>query len=251
MNLGSSQVDVWLARDAQWQDPELLAGLPEILSEDERARVARMALPEGKHQQLVTRALTRQVLSHYLPEVPPAAWRFTRSEHGRPSVSAEMRGDARALHFSLAHTAGLVVMAVARVPEIGVDVERAGGRAPLAVARRYFSADEIDELESLPEAEQPRRFQRLWTLKEAYLKAIGTGVSGGLSSMAFHIEGNAVRFERAGEPGASRWVFREFNLGEEFLLALAVLAGEGATPEVTLRDYPPRASGQEQRAETQ
>jgi 4'-phosphopantetheinyl transferase len=247
LNLEHNQVDIWLARDAQLRDADVLENLSQSLSVEEHARVARMHFPEGRHQQLVTRGLARHVLSSYVPGIAPAEWLFERNEHGRPGIAGSL-ALARGLHFNLAHTPGLVVMAVARDAEIGVDVERADQRAPLAVARRYFSAAEITAMEALPAGEQARRFRRLWTLKESYLKAIGTGVSGGLGSVTFHFGPDGVRCEREADAAAARWVFREFDVDGEFLLALAFRnRGDDTPPRVTLRRFP--QSGQEQRAQ--
>jgi len=120
------------------------------------------------------------------------------------------------------------------------------------VARRYFSTREIAGLDALPDADKARRFQRLWTLKESYLKAVGTGISGGLGSMTFHFEPGGIRFEREGDVEASRWQFREFTVDDEHLVAIACLDRESGTPvQVRLRDFPVRAlsaplsSGQE------
>lgn len=234
-----SRVDLWLARDPQLRDPTLLDHFSRLLSADERARVAGMKFEAGRHQQLVTRAMVRSVLTSYQPEVPPADWRFERGEHGRPSVAQDMPEAARALQFNLAHTAGLVVLAVGRLPRIGVDVERSDGRVRPAVARRYFSPAEADALEALPPDERARRFQRLWTLKESWLKAVGTGIAGGLGSMTFHFDGGAPRFERAADPDAARWAFREFEVDGGFLVALACLPEDGRPPEVHLRNYLP------------
>lgn len=244
MNLEPNQVDVWLARDPQLRDATVLDVLSRSLSADEHARVARMHFPEDRHQQLVTRGMVRQVLSRYVPGVAPAGWSFERNSHGRPAI-AEAPEAARDLRFNLAHTPGLVALAVARDAEIGVDVERADKRAPLAVARRYFSAVEVAALEVLPAEEQARRFRRLWTLKESYLKATGTGVAGGLGSMTFHLERESVRFERAADAAASHWVFREFQV-DEFLLALAFRNRAGDSPRVNLRPFPAGESGQEE-----
>jgi 4'-phosphopantetheinyl transferase len=236
--LGDAQVDVWLARDPQLRDPALLETFSRTLSPDERERVSRMQFEAGRHQQLVTRALVRSALSRYAPEVKPADWRFARSEHGRPRVAHPERSD---LHFNLAHTEGLVVLAVARMPQIGIDVERCDTRVNLAVARRYFSPPEVAALEALPADEQPRRFRRLWTLKEAYLKALGTGIVGGLGSMHFHLDGEYVTFTSA-DPLASRWQFSEVTVDEQFLVALASLdRARSVAPEVNLREF----SGQE------
>jgi 4'-phosphopantetheinyl transferase len=236
---GKTRVDLWLARDAQIRDPALLAEYARILSPEETRRVERMQFEAGRHQQLVTRAMVRNVLSHYHPDTAPRDWLFELGEHGRPAVAAAMAPDARASNFNLAHTDGLVVMALGRVDRLGVDVERLDQRVNLAVARRYFSAAEITSLDSLPPEERVRRFQRLWTLKEAYLKALGTGIVGGLGSMTFHFDGEDLpRLECADDPQAARWVFKEF-VEQEHRIALAILAPpDESGSRVEIFDYP-------------
>jgi 4'-phosphopantetheinyl transferase len=240
-SLAEDSIDVWLARDPELRDPALLAGFARILSDEERRRVAGMQFEAGRHQQLVTRAMARNVLSCYLPGVPPADWRFERGEHGRPSVAAEMPAAARELNFNLAHAEGLVVMAVARVERLGVDVERVDPAVNLAVARRYFSPAESAALDALPPEQRARRFQRLWTLKEAYLKAIGTGISGGLGSITFHL-GEGIHIECSGAVDASLWQFQEFAIEADHLAAVACRAADGGQLSVKLRNFPREVS---------
>ncbi len=242
MTLAPAQVDLWLAREAPLRDPALQPRLERHLSAEDRARIERMRFPAGRHQQRVTRALARYTLSHYLPAIAPADWRFEESEMGRPSIARDMPVEARRLHFNIGHTEGLVVMAVGRMPELGVDVERISAKVPLEVARNYFSVREIAALDALREPEKPRRFQRLWTLKESYLKAVGTGISGGLGSMTFDFAEDGVRFERERDADASRWQFREIIVDEEYLVAVACLDRESDAPlQVSLLEF----SGQE------
>ena len=241
-------IDVWFARDAQLRDPATLQRFDAMLAPEERTRVAGMHFPEDRHQQRVARGMMRSLLSRYVPEVAPGDWRFERNEHGKPRIALGAPAAALGLGFNLAHTEGLVVLAIARDVQIGVDVEHSGKRAPLKVARRHFSAQEVAALDALPPGQQPLRFQRLWTLKESYLKAIGTGVVGGLGTMTFHFEEEGVRFERAADPDAARWQFREFAVPEGYLVALAWLDRAGAAPAtVTLREF--TGSGEEQGAE--
>jgi 4'-phosphopantetheinyl transferase len=131
----------------------------------------------------------------------------------------------------------MVVVAVGRVARLGVDVEAADKRVSLPVARRYFSPREAAALDALPPEARPHQFLRLWTLKEAYLKAIGEGLPGGLDRMTFtlHTDGE-IGFEPEDGSPAGGWEFREFRQGG-FLLALAFLAAAGAAVDVRLREY--------------
>ena len=165
--------------------------------------------------------------------------------------------------FNLAHTRGLVVLAVARGALLGIDVEIYEKKVPLEVARRFFSPVEVEGLEALPADAQPRRFLRLWTLKESYLKAVGTGIAGGLDSMTFRIDdAGACAFERVDDPHAAHWSFSQFDVGERHVLALAQLAApaiektrsvggtnSAAASSTSSRIEPLLRSGQEQRAE--
>jgi 4'-phosphopantetheinyl transferase len=184
--------------------------------------------------------LQRHVLSAYAADVQPGQWQFQSSAEGRPSLAPPF--DRTGLHFNIAHTEAVVAMAVCRHAGVGVDVEKID-RASLAVAERYFSAAEAAELRALPSDAQPRRFMRLWTLKEAYLKAIGTGLAGGLGRMSFLFEtAESFRFERADDADAARWQFHQLEIGAEHVLALAVLPRGGDAPlEVTVREF--RAAG--------
>lgn len=245
--MSPAQVDLWLAREVRLRGADLQPKLERHLSADDLARIQRMRFPAGRLEQRITRALARHVLSHYLPQVLPANWRFEVGDMGRPAVARDMPEEARRLNFNLAHSHGLVVMAVGSMAGLGVDVERISPTVPLEVAQRYFSTQEIAALESLPAAEKPRRFQRLWTLKESYLKAVGTGISGGLGSMTFHVDGGGIRFERDDDEDASHWQFREITVDDEHLVAIACLDRDSPAPlQVRLRDFSVQElSGQE------
>jgi 4'-phosphopantetheinyl transferase len=190
--------------------------------------------------------MLREILSRYAAGTAPRDWRFVRSEAGRPSLAPPY--EASGLHFNVAHSAGMVAIAIGRMPRLGIDVEHESRAISLAIARRYFSAREVAALQSLPAEQQPRRLLRLWTLKEAYLKATGTGVAGGLGHMTFGFDAaGRVTFECEGDPNAGHWAFQEFN-PRGFVMALACLgSGAGFSPAVTLREF--RVSGQEQGAQ--
>src|SRR5688572_20365909 len=216
-NLAAGSVALWFARAAQLGDPAIADSYAALMSDEERERARRMVVDGARQLHVLARALQRTVLASYLPGVAPHELRFSRNESGRPSLAAPF--DVGGLDFNLAHTRGMVVLAVARGLQFGIDVECHDKNMPLAAARRYFSRDEVAALETLPAGLQPGRFLRLWTLKEAYLKAIGTGISGGLGGMTFHLDARGITFERDADPGASGWWFGQFSVGAEHLLA--------------------------------
>jgi 4'-phosphopantetheinyl transferase len=241
LSLGDDAVDVWLAFDEHFQTTDIEAELAGLLTPQDLARVQRLHFETGKRQFALTRVLQRQVLSAYAAEVGPMQWQFQSSAEGRPSLAPPF--DRTGMHFNLAHTNGVVAMAVCRHERVGVDVEKLGS-APLAVAERFFSAAEAAQLRSLPPDVQPRRFMRLWTLKEAYLKAIGTGLPGGLGRMSFLFDaGENFSFEHVDDADAARWQFHQFGIGAEHVLAVAILPrGRDARLAVTIREFRAAAS---------
>ena len=236
LSLPDDTVDIWLAFDASFEAPEVHSKFVALMTAQERDRMQRFRFEALRRQYALTRAVQREVLSAYAPEVAPAQWEFEATAEGRPFLALAF--EHTGLYFNLSHTEGLVAMAVCRHARVGVDVEKMD-RAPLDVAERYFSAAEIAQLRALPAEEQSRHFLRLWTLKEAWLKAIGTGISGGLDQMSIIFSSSGeFRFERAEDDDAARWQFSQFEIGQEHVLALAVLPKSDVTrTRVTLREF--------------
>ena len=219
--LDENAVHVWLAFETLLDDPANAQRFSMLMSDEERARERRFLVEPARRLHVLARGLQREVLSSYLPGTTPRELRFM-STNGRPSLAPPF--DAAGLVFNLAHTRGLAVLAVTRGAALGIDAEIYNEKVPLEVARRFFSPVEADALEALPGDAQPRRFLRLWTLKESYLKAEGSGLAGGLESMTFRIDdAGACTFERATDPRAARWSFSQFDVGERHVLALARL----------------------------
>jgi 4'-phosphopantetheinyl transferase len=131
------------------------------------------------------------VLSRYAG-VPPESWRFRVGPHGKPETADV---EQEWLRFSLSHTDGLAAVAVARDLDVGVDAEPLDQNPTDGLIRRCLSDAELERFTAGPTETAARRFLELWTLKEAYLKAIGRGLTVALST---------VRFDLAvGEPVAS------------------------------------------------
>src|SRR5262245_28049295 len=167
--LAADDVHVWCVG----LDPpaEHVPALAALLAPDERTRAARVLREERRQRFVVARGILRTLLARYLA-ADPAALRFEYEPHGKPALAGG------ALSFNLSHSHDVALVAVVRGRAIGIDVERVRNTLEVArLASRFFSAPEQASLEALPGAEQVDRFFRLWTAKEAYLKATGEGMS--------------------------------------------------------------------------
>lgn len=182
--LESDEVRVFYA----WCDP-LQADAVErclpLLASDERARYLRFHFEHDRHSYLAAHALTRAVLAP-LAGLPAPELQFENGAHGRPELCQPAHGPR--LRFNLSHTRGLVACAVALEHAVGVDVEHVERRADIEqLAPAVFSQLERAQLAELAGDDRRTRFFRLWTLKEAYIKAVGKGLSLPLRSITLEL----------------------------------------------------------------
>lgn len=205
----------------------------QLMSAEEHARNQRYRFEHSRWSDCVTRSLARTVLSHYAP-LEPKQWRFEKGEHGKP----EIINSSIPLRFNLSHTSKQVVCAVTRHCDVGVDVENTERKNQiLDIADRYFSAQEVSDLFALPTEKQPDRFFDYWTLKEAYMKARGEGISLGLGNFSFVLDNTAdikISVNDAIEDQPDDWRFWLFRPQADHRLALAVkLAANAAEPQLS------------------
>lgn len=249
MHLGTDEVHLWFASPEAITDPHLLDAYRALLTEEEEARRERYLLERARQEFLVARALVRTTLSRY-GELSPEAWRFEKNKHGRPDLLLEQRGEP-ALLFNISHTRGLVVCAVVRGLDVGVDVEDTRRNTNgVAIADRFFSDGEVKDLHRLPAHHQQDRFFDYWTLKEAYIKARGMGLALPLGGFSYHLlQGPPPRISFDPEhidDAPRQWQFALFSPTDRHRSALAVRRGEGAPDlSVTLRWVVPLSSDPE------
>lgn len=169
-----TRVSVWLAR--QPLEPQVL---PSWLSSYEQEVVA--AFATGRFNEFIhSRWLVRQALYGASGVAP----RLCRPAHGRLVASAEPEG----WFLSLSHSHGLSACATAPSPGLGVDVEPLYRETDWRrIVRRWFTRGEQDWL--LSQADE-RAFLRVWTLKEAWLKATGRGIANNLQTLEVHADGS-------------------------------------------------------------
>lgn len=194
-----------------------------LLSADERARAERFAFSTHRREYIAAHALLRGALSEWHP-MDPGEWRFVAGPGGKPQL-ADAQASATQLSFNLTHTDGLVACAIGRGGRIGIDVEAIDRRTDTAaLADRYFSPAERVALARAGD-EQGRRFIEIWTLKEAFVKATGAGVTRALDAFSFAVDETfSVTFEPPPGESAALWQFAMFAPLEPYRIAVAVNA---------------------------
>src|SRR3990167_3684017 len=149
-----------------------------ILSSDEIQRAKQFRFSVHKRRFIAARSRLRNTLAHYL-KLAPDDLVFAYTEFKKPYLSNIYNS---AIQFNLAHSHDIAVLAITLEHAIGVDIEKIQQNYSLAVAERYFSPSEYTSLCQLPQHDQTEAFFRLWTRKEAVIKAVGKGLSIPLSS---------------------------------------------------------------------
>lgn len=178
-------VACWICEPLNLTDPLVERAKSCWLSEDELRRNDRYRHERDKSLHLTARLMVRAILSRYRPAVSPRDWRFESDIHGKPEIIYN-DNPLPPLYFNVTHTDGLVAVAVSESGQIGVDSERVDRPLDhLNLARRFFATVEADALQNSLETLRPELFYRIWTLKEAYVKAIGKGLAHGLDSFWF------------------------------------------------------------------
>lgn len=218
--IDEGEVHIWYCFYDEIRDAELSDRYDALMNDEERARHRRFYFERDQRMFLVTRALVRTVLSRYA-DAEPAEWQFDTNAYGRPHVSGPVRGP----FFNLSNTHGLVACAVARTERIGVDVEDVTRRTePLEIADRFFSTSEVAALRRLDEGQHRTRFFSLWTLKEAYIKARGMGLSIPLGQFSYDLEQApiTITFGPQIDDVAEGWRFALTRASSSHFLSVAV-----------------------------
>lgn len=169
ITLRAHEVHVWqLALES---NDAIMAREEALLSPDEQARAAAFFHPQSRTRWIRGRAGLRRLLGRVL-DCPPAHLTFGYGPYGKPFLEGVR------LRFNLSHSGALALVAVARDREIGIDLEGPGrGMDVLALAKRFFSVAEQQALTALAPEARLSAFLEVWTRKEAFLKAIGLGLT--------------------------------------------------------------------------
>jgi 4'-phosphopantetheinyl transferase len=195
----------------------------QMLSSDELTRASRFHFSRDRQRFVAGRALLRTILSGYL-RTDAHSLIFSYSKKEKPSLASDQADSG--VTFNVSHSGAIALLAFTRRREIGVDVEQVRKDADLeAIARRFFSTGEQNQLAALPAEERGDAFFRCWTRKEAYIKATGDGLSLPLNQFDVSLEvgeANALIATRPDSAEAGNWLLREVSAGAGYMAAVCV-----------------------------
>jgi 4'-phosphopantetheinyl transferase len=177
-NLAADEIHVWrshLVRNASDR-----AAFASCLSPDERARASRIHFARDRDRFIVARGTLRTLLSYYV-NVPPVALRFFYGQYGKPFLERERH--KQNVSFNVSHSCDLALYAISLNRDVGIDVESVSPDFVNAeMARQCFSRVELRSFWSVPSELRMEAFFNGCTRKEAYIKALGMGLSIALDS---------------------------------------------------------------------
>lgn len=177
--LDVDHVHIW--RASLKPSPATIVQCQLVLSEDEMARANRLHSDTHRQRAIITRGIVRRILCQYL-DMAPTEVMFQTTRYGKPYIVPAQ--NQRGVMFNISHSEDMLLVGIARGHSIGVDVEAIRPLSGLrGLSRMAFSQREQQSFAILPVRRQIPTFFGMWTQKEAFVKAIGTGLSFGLQTV--------------------------------------------------------------------
>lgn len=219
--LAAGEAHIWTAHNGSGAGPG--ARLAASLSPREQAAAARFVLEKHGQTYTFAHAFLRDVLSRYTG-LAPAELNFYEHDFGKPFLTA-----ADAPQFNLSHSGDVVMLAVTRDRQVGVDVEKIRTVMYRAsIAESNFTAHEQAFLSRHSAGLENEAFFRCWCRKESYIKAVGKGLAIPLNTFDTSIaEGDAGRWlpRTVDAPHVERWWLADVTAPDGYLAALTVEGG--------------------------
>ncbi len=219
LGVRANQVDVWHVA----LDEPIHEDAWKIVTPDEAEKARRFHFPRDRDRYLTGRAALRTILAHYLDTVPDCV-AIDYEEKGKPKLADPARHEE--LRFNVSHSHATAIVGLTARREIGVDIEMYRDIDEFqSICSSFFSPQETSAINQLPDAERQTAFFRCWTSKEAYLKALGCGLSHPLDSFNVQVDPNkqpALLGVDADPNEAARWLLLEVPAPPSHIATLAV-----------------------------
>ena len=217
----NNNAHIWLIRYDQ--SDLLLEESKYILSDAEKQRASRFHFEIDRKRFSVTRGLLKKVLSK-ITSKPAQEIQFQFNKHGKP----ELIGSSKNIYFSVTHSGNLGLIAISDLAPIGIDVEQFRKKMITEkIAKRFFSKLEVEAFLTLNENEKLQGFFNCWTRKEAFIKAVGKGLSIPLNTFDVTLKPNepaqllAVRYKNE---TSNEWVLRDIKVDDGYASAVILKA---------------------------
>jgi 4'-phosphopantetheinyl transferase len=192
-----------------------------LLTSEEKQRAERFKVENARDEFVVARGLLRTLLGQYL-KMEPGRIRLSYEANDKPCLNAS---EDSSLHFNVSHSEGFVLAAFCRDARIGIDVEKVRRNFDIeAIWERFFSQAERQALASIPASEKYEAFFRCWTRKEAFIKALGEGLSHPLHQfdVAIGKDSAALLATRPDAAEVDRWRLYSVPVPEGYVAAVVV-----------------------------
>lgn len=215
------EIHVW---PVSVQGPDcVVAKFESLLSADEIARADAFRFDHLRRSYVLSHGALRVFVSSYLG-VSPEGVQLIHGSHGKPGVVQPGDGSP-SFEFNVSHSGGMVLFAFAAGCELGVDIEQLRPLENMTnISKRFFSREESSQLMALPPDQRERAFFLCWTRKEAYIKAVGEGLSIPLDSFQVTLRpGEPARFlHMAHDVALARtWMLHDLEVASAYAAALA------------------------------
>ena len=228
-------IHIWYLFTNEIHDLELIDSYFEIISNDEFEKINKYIFDKDRHSCLLTRALIRYVLSRYVNK-KPYQWEFSINDYGKPAI--KNIPENQLFKFNISHTDGLIALALTTTGDIGIDIENLERNKTknksenkpetkidnISIAKRFFSQKEAVIIKNAAQNTKMELFLDFWTLKEAYIKARGMGLSIPLDKFYFTITDNNIDigFDSEINDIPENWQFFKLNLDNKYKMSIAI-----------------------------
>lgn len=205
--------------DLRAREAATMADAMSVLGDEERARAESLTTPDVRARFVLVRSALRRILGRYLDR-SPRALAFVTGPHGKRALADH------ALSFNLSHAGDYALIAITKRLPLGVDIERvSSARESEGIAARFFSAHEQAHLAALPAAEREGAFFRIWSRKEAVVKALGEGLACPLSTFDVSADAGDARLLafRRDDVRVADWTLAAIDAAPGYAAALAVI----------------------------
>ncbi|MCC9655475.1 4'-phosphopantetheinyl transferase family protein [Rhodopirellula halodulae] len=233
-------IQLWYASAAEDTPGKIETFCMRWLAQEEHQSAAKFKVASARHQHVIGRGMARYLLAG--DQTAPHQIQFRHLDHGKPIVEhpTEMRRP-----FNIAHTKGLVLCGLGTESAdhwLGVDVEGIQRKTDPGLANRYFAPEEIEQLERTKTSDAKQfLFLKIWTLKEAFIKAIGTGLQTPLDQFAFENANSNTPTLKLKDPSLAQgrhWQVRSVTPRQGYIAAVAIGTDRSnLQPKIELADF--------------